>query len=57
MDKIYFYLADSYFNSKLYDQSTPYFRKVITDYPQSEFAKRSTERLKEIEKIQNKIEK
>ena len=57
MDKIYFYLADSNFNSKLYDQSTPYFRKVITDYPKSEFAKKSTERLKEIENIQKKTEK
>jgi outer membrane protein assembly factor BamD len=57
MDKIYFYLADSNFNSKLYDQSTPYFRKVITDYPQSEFAKKSTARLKEIESIKKKIEK
>ena len=57
MDEIYFYLADSNFISQLYDQSAPYFRKVITDYPQSKFAKKSAKRLKEIENIQKKTEK
>ena len=49
MDAVYFYLGDSYFLWNKADQSAPYFSKLITDYPKSEFAKKAQARLKEIE--------
>lgn len=56
MDKIYFYLGDSYYlwslliNSPIKpDQSFPYFTKLITDYPKSSLAEKAQARLKEIE--------
>lgn len=50
IDKVYFYLGDSYYRWTRIDQSIPYFRKLITDYPQSKYAKKAVERLEEIEK-------
>lgn len=50
MDKVYFYLADSYFMWPKLDQSAPYFTKLVTDYPKSKFAAKAADRLKEIEK-------
>ena len=49
MDEVYYYLGDSYFLWNKADQSVPYFTKLITDYPKSEFVKKAQERLKEIE--------
>ena len=49
MDKVYFLLGDSYYKWGRIDQSKPYFSKLITDYPQSKYAKKAT-------KIMNKIE-
>jgi len=54
MDKVYFLLADSYFKSTLIEQSTPYFRKLLTDFPQSKYVKTVQKRLEEIETIQKK---
>lgn len=48
MDKVYFYLADSYYKWGKKEESLPYFTKVVTDYPQSSLAKKAQERLKEI---------
>ncbi|MCX7974516.1 MAG: outer membrane protein assembly factor BamD [Candidatus Aminicenantes bacterium] len=48
MDRVYFYLADSYYKWGKIDESIPYFSKVISDYPQSSLAKKAQERLKEI---------
>jgi outer membrane protein assembly factor BamD len=49
MDKVYFYLGDSYYKWNKVEESIPYFRKLITDFPQSKFAKKATERMQEIE--------
>ena len=50
MDKVYYYLGDSYYKWDKVEESIPYFRKLITDYPQSKYAKKATERIEEIEK-------
>lgn len=51
MDRVYFYLGDSYFKGKNYQQSIPYFTKLISDFPQSKFVKKAQKKLEEIEKI------
>lgn len=50
MDKVYYYLADSYYKSNLIEQCIPYYRKLISDYPESKFAAKAIERMDEIEK-------
>mgnify|MGYP006294896667 CR=1 FL=1 len=50
MDEVYFYLADAYFKSGQTEQSIPYFRKLISDYPESDHTEDAQERLQEIEK-------
>jgi len=54
MDRLYFYLADSYYQSKRQEQALPYFRKLISDYPDSKMAKKATKKLEEYEET-NKI--
>lgn len=49
MDKVYFFIGDSYFNQKKYDESVPYFTKMITDFPESKYAKKAQKRMEEIE--------
>lgn len=48
MDKVYFYLADSYYKWGKKEESIPFFTKVVSDYPQSPLAKKAQEKLKEI---------
>ncbi len=48
MDRVYFCLADSYFKGKKIEESIPYFTKLVSDYPQSKYAKKAQERLDEI---------
>ncbi len=50
MDRVYFYLGDSYYKGKNFQESIPYFTKLISDFPQSKFAKKAQKKLKEIEK-------
>lgn len=50
MDKVYFYLGDSYYKWAKVEESIPYFRKLVTDYPESKYAEKAVERLDEIEK-------
>ena len=50
MDKVYYFLGDSYYKWNKVEESIPYFRKLITDFPQSKYAKKATERMEEIEK-------
>jgi outer membrane protein assembly factor BamD len=57
MDKLYFYLADSYYQSKREEEALPYFRKLISDYPDSKFAKKARKRLEEYEEKQETIKK
>lgn len=54
MDQVYFILADSYFQTRMVDQSVPYFQKLISDYPSSKYAEKAVQRMEEIEKIQKK---
>ena len=56
MDWVYFDLADSYFSSRMLEQSIPYFQKLISDYPNSKFAEQAVKKMTEIEKIQEKKE-
>jgi outer membrane protein assembly factor BamD len=51
MDAVYFYLGDSYFMMKQYDQAVPYFTKVVTDFSGRKLAKTATKRLAELERL------
>ncbi len=53
MDKVYFFLGDSYVKWNKFEEATPYLRKLITDYPESKYIKRATKRMKEMEKKQS----
>jgi outer membrane protein assembly factor BamD len=48
LDKVYFYLADSYYKWGKKEESLPFFTKVVSDYPRSPLAKKAQERLREI---------
>jgi len=50
MDKVYFYLGDCFFRMQLPEEATPYYRKLITDYPESKHTKKAIKRMQEIEK-------
>ncbi len=50
MDRVYYYLGDSYLKWKKKDESIPYFTKLISDFPQSKYAQKAQEILKELEK-------
>ncbi|MFB0566864.1 MAG: outer membrane protein assembly factor BamD [Candidatus Aminicenantaceae bacterium] len=54
MDKVYYYLADSYYKWKKTDQSVPYFTKLISDFPQSKYAENAQKKLEEINKKEAK---
>jgi outer membrane protein assembly factor BamD len=49
MDVVYYYLGYSYFRMNAPDRATPYFTKLLSDYPKSKFVKKATQRLKDIE--------
>jgi outer membrane protein assembly factor BamD len=51
MDQVYFYLGDSYFMIRRYDQAIPFFTKVVSDYSGRKVAKTATLKLAEIEKL------
>jgi len=55
LDQVFFILGDSYFKMDQIEESIPYYTKLISDYPQSKFAKKAQERMEEIEK-KNQIE-
>lgn len=50
MDRVYFYLGDSFYRWQLPEEAIPYYRKLITDYPESRFTKKAIKRMEEIEK-------
>jgi len=50
MDAVYFTLADSYYKWRKIEESIPYFTKLVTDFPESKFAKKAQNRLAEINK-------
>jgi len=45
MDHIYFYLADSYFGWDKAEEAVPYFTKLLSDYPQSKFIEKATQKM------------
>jgi outer membrane protein assembly factor BamD len=51
LDRVYFYLGDSYFMLRQYDQAVPFFTKVVSDYSGRKLAKTAGERLAAIEKL------
>jgi len=55
MDKVYYYLGNSYYKWKKFEQSIPYFTKLISDFSQSKFAKKAIGKLEEIEKKKEEI--
>jgi len=57
MDKVYYILGDSYFKWKKTEESVPYFRKLITDYPQSKYVKKATDKLEEIEQSETQSQR
>jgi outer membrane protein assembly factor BamD len=50
LDEVFFFLGDSYYQSNQIEESIPFFTKLISDYPQSNFAEKAQERMEEIEK-------
>jgi len=50
MDKVYFYLGDSYYKWNKADQAIPFFTKLITDFPKGKLAKKAKHRMEDIEK-------
>lgn len=54
MDAVYFYLADTYYKWNRVDESIPYFTKLISDFPESKFAKKAQKKLEEINKKNKK---
>lgn len=58
MDKVYYYLGESDFLWPKPEQSVPFFTKLVSDYPKSEFVKKAQARLKEISAMPKpKVEK
>ena len=50
LDEVFFFLGDSYYKMNQVEESIPYYTKLISDYPESKFAKKAQERMEEIEK-------
>jgi len=50
MDKVYYHLGDSYFKWERFDESIPYFTKLISDFPESKYSKDAMDKMEEIEK-------
>jgi len=48
MDKIYYFLADSYYRSNKAEESVPFYTKLVSDYPRSKYAGDASDALKEI---------
>lgn len=57
LEQVYFYLGASFYGGKNYPQSSSFFTKLISDYPQSKFAKKARKKLEEIEKKIKEAEK
>lgn len=54
MDRVYFFLADSYFLANKREEALPYFTKLVTDYPKSDLAEKAQKRLELINKTPKK---
>ncbi len=49
MDKVYYHLGDSYYRWGQEEESVPYFTKLISDFPESEYAGKAKKKMEEIE--------
>jgi outer membrane protein assembly factor BamD len=50
LDEVFFVLGESYYKMDQIEESIPYYTKLISDYPQSKYAEKAQERMREIEK-------
>lgn len=57
MDRVYFYLGDSFFKGRNYPNATSHFTKLVSDYPQSKFAKKAKKKLDKLEELRKEEEK
>jgi outer membrane protein assembly factor BamD len=57
MDKVYFYLGDSLLKGMNYADATSHFTKLVSDFPQSKFAKKAKKKLDKLEKLRKEAEK
>jgi outer membrane protein assembly factor BamD len=57
MDKVYYYMGDSFYRGQNFPGAFTHFTKLISDYPQSKFAKKAKKKLDEIEKMRKAAEK
>jgi outer membrane protein assembly factor BamD len=57
MDEVYYYLADSYYKWNKIEESVPYFTKLVTDFPESKYAKKAQKRLEEIDRAGKKLDR
>jgi outer membrane protein assembly factor BamD len=57
MDKVYYYIGDSFYNGKNFPQALSHFTKLISDYPQSKFANKAKKKLDELERLRKAAEK
>jgi outer membrane protein assembly factor BamD len=57
MDKVYYYMGDSFYLGKNFPQAFAHFTKLISDYPQSKFAKKAKKKLEAIDKLRKAAEK
>lgn len=57
MDKVYYYIGDSFYKGKNYPEALSHFTKLISDYPQSKLAKKAKKKLEELEKRKKAEEK
>ena len=49
LDEVFFFLGESYYKMEQTEESVPYYTKLLSDYPQSKYAKTAQERMEEIE--------
>jgi outer membrane protein assembly factor BamD len=54
MDELYFYVGDCQFLMRQYDEASPFFLKVVSDFPKSKMVKKAQARLKEIELVKSR---
>jgi outer membrane protein assembly factor BamD len=47
--QVYYYLADSYYQGGKVEEALPFFTKLVSDYPQSPWALKAQDRLRDIE--------
>lgn len=57
MDRVYFYLGDSFFRGQNYPNANSHFTKLVSDYPQSKLAKKAKKKLIKLEKLIKEAEK